>query len=404
MSTVVLLGTMDTKGLEYDYVRRRIHEAGCDTMLVDAGILGQSPVPVDVSRDDVARAAGVEIAGLIAGNDRGAAVEAMARGATVIVGRLFADGGLHGIVGLGGSGGTTLVTQAMRALPFGVPKMMVSTVASGDTRQYVGAADIAMLHSVVDIAGINRLSARILSNAGAAIAGMARAYANFSEPLDTRPLIATTMFGVTTPCVTVARQRLEELGYEVLVFHAVGTGGQSMEALASGGALDGVLDITTTELADELVGGVFSAGPGRLDAVGAHGVPQVVSLGALDMVNFGSIESVPTRFRGRTLYQHNPTVTLMRTTAEECAQLGRIIAEKLNRATGPVALYIPLRGVSMIATEGNVFYDPAADQALIASLKEHLRGNVEMHELDLDINDARFARAMADRLDRYVRA
>jgi len=404
MSTVVLLGTMDTKGLEYDYVRQRIHEAGCDTVLVDAGILGQSPVPVDVSRDDVARAAGVEIAELVAGNDRGAAVEAMARGATVIVGRLFAEGNLQGIVGLGGSGGTALVTQAMRALPFGVPKVMVSTVASGDTRPYVGATDIAMLHSIVDIAGINRLSARILSNAGAAIAGMARSYANYSEPHDTRPLIATTMFGVTTPCVTAARQRLEELGYEVLVFHAVGTGGQSMEALASGGALDGVLDITTTELADELVGGVFSAGPDRLDAVGAHGVPQVVSLGALDMVNFGPIESVPARFRGRTLYQHNPTVTLMRTTAEECAQLGRIIAEKLNRATGPVALYIPLRGVSMIATEGNVFYDPAADQALIASLKEHLRGNVEVHELDLDINDARFARAMADRLDRYVRA
>lgn len=404
MSTVVLLGTMDTKGLEYDYVRQRIHEAGFDTVLVDAGILGQSPVPVDVSRDDVARAAGVEIAELVAGNDRSAAVEAMARGATVIVGRLFAEGNLQGIVGLGGSGGTALVTQAMRALPFGVPKVMVSTVASGDTRPYVGATDIAMLHSIVDIAGINRLSARILSNAGAAIAGMARSYANYSEPHDTRPLIATTMFGVTTPCVTAARQRLEELGYKVLVFHAVGTGGQSMEALASGGALDGVLDITTTELADELVGGVFSAGPDRLDAVGAHGVPQVVSLGALDMVNFGPIESVPAQFRGRTLYQHNPTVTLMRTTTEECAQLGRIIAEKLNRATGPVALYIPLRGVSMIATEGNVFYDPAADQALIASLKEHLRGNVEVHELDLDINDARFARAMADRLDRYIRA
>lgn len=404
MSTVVLLGTMDTKGVEYDYLRQRVRAAGCDAMLVDAGILGQSPVPVDVSRDEVARAAGVTIAELVAGNDRGAAVEAMARGATVIVGRLFAEGNLQGIVGLGGSGGTALVTQAMRALPFGVPKVMVSTVASGDTRPYVGATDIAMLHSIVDIAGINRLSARILSNAGAAIAGMARSHANFSEPHDTRPLIATTMFGVTTPCVTAARQRLEELGYEVLVFHAVGTGGQSMEALASGGALDGVLDITTTELADELVGGVFSAGPDRLDAVGAHGVPQVVSLGALDMVNFGPIESVPARFRGRTLYHHNPTVTLMRTTAEECAQLGRIIAEKLNRATGPVALYIPLRGISMIATEGNVFYDPAADQALIASLKEHLRGNVEVHELDLDINDARFARAMADRLDRYIRA
>jgi uncharacterized protein (UPF0261 family) len=210
------------------------------------------------------------------------------------------------------------------------------------------------------------------------------------------------MFGVTTPCVTAARQHLEGLGYEVLVFHAVGTGGRSMEALATGGFLDGVLDATTTELADELVGGIFSAGPERLEAAGSCGIPQVVSLGALDMVNFGPVETVPTRFKGRTLYRHNPMVTLMRTTPEECAELGRTIARKLNAATGPVALYIPRRGVSAIATEGNVFHDPQADDALIASLKDEIGPRVEVRELDTDINDAGFARAMADHLDRFI--
>ncbi len=295
------------------------------------------------------------------------------------------------------------VTQAMRALPIGVPKLMVSTLASGDTRPYVGAVDVTMMYSVVDIAGINRISERILTNAAAAIAGMARAYVDFQPSSDTKPLIGATMFGVTTPSVTEARRYLEERGYEVLVFHATGTGGQSMEALVNGGFLAGVLDITTTELADELVGGVLSAGPHRLEAAGNHGIPQVVSLGALDMVNFGPIDTVPEKFKHRKLYKHNPTVTLMRTTAEECAELGRIIARKLNSARGPVTLFIPLRGISMLATEGNAFYDPVADQALIDNLKAELGANVEVRELDMDINDSRFAQAMAKRMDDYVR-
>jgi uncharacterized protein (UPF0261 family) len=290
----------------------------------------------------------------------------------------------------------------MRVLPVGVPKLIVSTLASGDTRPYVGAADVTMTYSVVDISGLNRISERILSNAAGAIAGMAKMGVAQSD--GGRPLIGATMFGVTTPAVTRARERLEELGYEVLVFHATGTGGQSMEALVRGGFLAGVLDLTTTELADDLVGGVLSAGADRLEAAGELGLPQVVSVGALDMVNFGPRESVPEQFEGRNLYVHNATVTLMRTTPEECAELGRRIARKLSAATGPTALFVPLKGVSMIATEGGPFYDRDADEALFAALREGLGENVELHELDLDVNDPAFADAMADRLHELVSA
>ena len=404
MATVVLLGTLDTKGIEYGYLRRQVQSFGCEVILVDAGSKGTPLVQPDISHEAVAKAVGADVAQLASAGDRGAAVETMARGATAIVLDVFAQGRLHGILGLGGSGGSSLVTQAMRALPIGVPKLMVSTLASGDTRPYVGAVDVTMMYSVVDIAGINRISERILTNAAAAIAGMAQAYATFQPASATKPLIGATMFGVTTPCVTEARKYLEDRGYEVLVFHATGTGGRSMETLVKGGFIAGVLDSTTTELADELVGGVLSAGPDRLEAAGNLGIPQVVSLGALDMVNFGPIDTVPEKFRQRRLYQHNPTVTLMRTTPEECAELGPIIARKLNAAKGPVALFIPLRGVSMIATQGGAFYDPDADRALIDNLKAGLQSNVEVHELDMDINDPLFAQAMASRLDEYIQA
>ena len=402
MATVVLPGTLDTKGVEYKYLQAYVQSKGCDVILVDAGIKGTPQTQPDITRDEVARAAGAEIEQLVAVGDRGAAIETMARGVARIVQDLFTQGRLHGILGLGGTGGSSLVTHAMRTLPVGVPKLMVSTVASGDTRPYVGASDVTMMYSIVDIAGINRISERILSNAASAIAGMAEDYAQAQPSVSAKPLIGATMFGVTTPSVNVARQYLEERGYEVLVFHATGTGGQSMEALVDGNFLAGVLDITTTELADDLVGGVFSAGPQRLEAAGLHGIPQVVSLGALDMVNFGPMESVPEKFRQRRLYKHNPTVTLMRTTPEECAELGRRVARKLNMARGPVALFIPLRGVSMIATEGGAFYDAEADQRLIENLKAGLQSHVELHELDLDINDPRFAQAMADRLHELI--
>jgi uncharacterized protein (UPF0261 family) len=390
MATVVLLGTLDTKGAEYAFLRERLLEHGVDVLLVDAGVNEPSIAP-DIPRTELA--SGVEF------GDRGAAVTAMAEGAERVVSQLHAEGRLDGILALGGSGGSSIATRAMRALPVGVPKLMVSTVASGDTRPYVGAVDVTMMYSVVDIAGVNRVSARIMANAAGAIAGMVGAVV---PRLADKPLIGASMFGVTTPCATRARERLEELGYEVLVFHATGAGGQSLEALVRGGFLTGVLDTTATELADELVGGVLSAGPDRLEAAGVAGVPQVVSLGALDMVNFGPRETVPPQFEGRNLYVHNPTVTLMRTTPDECAELGRIIGRKLSAATGPTVLFVPLKGVSMIDVEGQPFHDADADAALFAGLRETLGDSVEVHELDTDINDPEFAVAMANRLHELI--
>jgi uncharacterized protein (UPF0261 family) len=401
VATVVLLGTLDTKGREYDYLRDRLREQGVDVVLVDAGVFAPL-AEADVSQQEVAAAARADVEALREAGDRGAAVEAMARGAAEVVRRLHQEGRLDGVLAVGGSGNSSIAAAAMRVLPVGVPKLIVSTLASGDTRPYVGASDVSMTYSVVDISGLNRISERILSNAAGAIAGMAKV--SVPESKGARPLIGATMFGVTTPAVTRARERLEELGYEVLVFHATGTGGQSMEALARGGFLAGVLDLTTTELADELVGGVLSAGPDRLETAGELGLPQVVSLGALDMVNFGPRETLPPRFESRNIYVHNPTVTLMRTTPEECAELGRQIARKLSAAKGPTALFVPLKGVSMIATEGQPFHDPAADEALFAALREGLADSVELHELDLDVNDPAFADAMANRLHELISA
>jgi uncharacterized protein (UPF0261 family) len=401
LPTVALVGTLDTKGHEYAFLRDRLHEAGVDVLVIDAGIHHPVGLEPDIARADVALAGGADVAELAAAGDRGAAVTAMAAGAEALVRRLYAEGRFDGILALGGSGGSSISAPAMRALPVGVPKLLVSTVASGDTRPYVGAVDVTMMYSVVDISGVNSISARIMANAAGAIAGMVQAKV---PTLEGKPLVAATMFGVTTPCVTVARERLEEHGYEVLVFHATGAGGQSMEALVKDGFLAGVLDATTTELADELVGGVLSAGPDRLEAAGATGVPQVVSLGALDMVNFGPRESVPERFDDRNLYVHNPTVTLMRTTPEECGELGRTIGRKLSEANGPTVLFIPNGGVSMIASPGQPFHDAAADQALVAGLRETLDDSVEVHERDEDINDPAFARAMADRLHELIQA
>jgi uncharacterized protein (UPF0261 family) len=395
MPTVVLLGTLDTKGREYAFLRDRLLEQGVDVLVVDAGVNDPVGLEPDVPNTELAS----DVAALAAAGDRGAAVTAMGEGAARVVKRLHAEGRLDGILALGGSGGSSIAAAAMRELPVGVPKLIVSTVGSGDTRPYVGASDVSMTYSVVDIAGVNSVSARIMANAAGAIAGMARATV---PQLEAKPLIGASMFGVTTPCVTRARERLEELGYEVLVFHATGTGGQSMEALARGGFLAGILDVTTTELADDLVGGVLSAGPERLEAAGALGLPQVVSLGALDMVNFGPRETVPERFAGRNLYVHNPTVTLLRTSPDECRELGRRIGTKLSAARGPTALFVPLKGVSMIAVEGQPFHDAEADAALLEGLHETLGPLVERHDVDSDVNDESFAVALADRLHELI--
>jgi uncharacterized protein (UPF0261 family) len=406
MATVVLLGTLDTKGAEYAFLRERVLAAGCDVLVVDAGVLGDAdasgPCPVDITADEVARAAGEDRQSLVRRHDRGAAVAAMARGAAMVIGQLHEAGRLDAVLGMGGSGGTTIIAAAMQALPVGVPKLIVSTMASGDTRAYIGTTDIALLYSVIDIAGINVLAERILANAAAAVAGMARAAAGFRSALPRRPLVAATMFGVTTPCVTVAREWLEAHGYEVLVFHATGTGGRAMEGLIRSGFLAGVLDVTTTELADELVGGVLSAGPDRLEAAGTQGLPQVVSVGALDMCNFGPPETMPAAFAGRRIARHNPTVTLLRTTPDECAELGRTMARKLNAATGPVSVFLPLRGISAIDAPGEAFHDPAADAALFGALREGLRPPVDLVEVDAHINDPGFATAMAARLHGYL--
>jgi uncharacterized protein (UPF0261 family) len=398
--TVVLVGTLDTKGVEYAFVRDRLRDAGVETIMVDAGIVGPPLAEPDVSREQVAAAAGHDVAALRAAGDRGAAVIAMAEGATEVVRRLHAEGRCDGVLAVGGSGGTSIAAQAMRLLPVGVPKLIVSTIAASDTRPIIGESDMMLAASVVDIAGVNALSGRILANAAAAMAGMVQAPA--VELGEERPLVAASQFGVTTPCITTAREELEARGYEVLTFHMTGTGGRSMEHLMEAGYVRGVLDVTTTELCDELVGGVFSAGPERLTTAGRLGIPQVVSLGALDMVNFGPRESVPERFDDRNLYVHNAQVTLMRTTPQECALLGREIGDKLSRATGPTALFLPLRGVSMIAVEGGPFHDPAADEALFSAVRETAGPNVELIELELDVNDPAFAKAMVDKLDAYL--
>ena len=399
--TVVLVGTLDTKGKEYAHLRDRIRECGADVLLVDAGILDEPLTEPDVTRQEVAAAAGADVQALADARDRATAIETMGRGAAEVVRRLRAEGRLDAIGALGGSGGTALATNAMRALPVGVPKLMVSTVASGDTSPYVGSVDVTMMYSVVDVAGINRISARIMANAAGALAGMATG--TESAAGEEKPLIVASMWGVTTPCVTTARERLEELGYDVLVFHQTGTGGRSMEELIATGLVDGVLDVTTTELADELTGGLWPAGPERLEVAGRLGIPQVVSLGALDVIVIGPPEPLPERFGGRPIYLHNEVLAATRTTSEECRELAAVIARKLNAATGPTVLFVPLRGLSLLTTDGQLLHDPEADEALFSALRDLVdRSKVELHEVDADINDPGLALAMAERLHELV--
>ncbi|GIW78753.1 MAG: hypothetical protein KatS3mg105_0560 [Gemmatales bacterium] len=401
---VLLIGTLDTKGQEVDFVRDRLREAGVETIVLDAGVLGAPSIQADIAREEVFRAAGSELERIREAKDRGQAVEKAAEGARRIALDLLAQGKIDGIIGLGGSAGTTIATAAMRALPFGLPKLMVSTLASGQVRQYVGVRDIMMLHSVVDISGLNRISRTVLWNAALAMAGMVKKTAACPENTGypAKRMLAATMFGVTTPCVETARQALEASGFEVLVFHATGTGGMTMESFILDGLIEGVLDVTTTELADELVGGILSAGPDRLTAAAITGIPQVISLGALDMVNFGPPETVPEKFRHRRFYQHNPTVTLMRTTPEENDRLGKEIAQKASAAKGPTAVFVPLRGLSAIDAEGQPFWDPEADAALFQSLRNWISPRVELIELDLHINDPAFSAALANKLLTYM--
>lgn len=393
---VYVVATLDTKGTEAALVRDLLVTQGVPTKLVDTGCLGTPQVPADITREQVFEAAGTSLATMLAQGDRGEAVSRAAQGAARLIERFHTQGQVAGVIGLGGGAGTTIGTTAMRALPVGVPKLMLSTMASGQVRSYVAGRDIMMLYSVVDILGINRISRLVLSNAAHAMAGMvkcARPRAAGPE----RPIVAATMFGVTTPCVERAREVLEAAGYEVLVFHATGVGGETMEGLIRDGLIAGVLDITTTELADELVGGMLSAGAQRLTAAGAMGVPQVVSVGATDMVNFYEPKSVPAPFQQRKLYRHNPNVTLMRTTAEENARIGADIGRKLAQATGPRAILLPRQGVSALDRCGQPFDDPPAREALFAAIRAAAAG-VEILELDCHLNDRVFAETAATKL------
>jgi uncharacterized protein (UPF0261 family) len=395
---VFLLATLDTKGAEAALVRDSLRKSRVSVRVVDVSCQGEPAFDAEVTREQVFAAAGVSLKECA---DRGVAVSAAAAGATRLVSEAYERREVAGVLAIGGSAGTTIGTAAMRALPMGVPKLMVSTLASGQVRPYVGDKDIVMFNSVVDFAGVNRLSRLVLQNAAAAMIGMVthppeRSHAD-------KPLIAATMFGVTTPCVSQAKEVLEAAGYEVFVFHATGSGGQAMESLIRDGLIAGVLDITTTELADELVGGVLSAGPTRLTAAAQHGVPQVVSVGALDMINFGPRETVPAKFASRKFHVHNATVTLMRTTEDENAALGAEVCRKLVDARGPTTIMLPLEGVSAIDRTGQPFDDPAARNALFDAIRRH-HADVELIELPHHINDPDFAIAAAQQLLKLIEA
>ena len=396
MPSVFLFATLDTKGREADFIRDLLRSWDVPVTLVDVGALGTPAVAADVPRERIFELAETTLDAVQQRADRGEAVTRAAAGAARLAREAHARGEVSGVLGLGGSAGTTIATAAMRALPLGVPKVMVSTLASGTVRQFVGDKDIFMLNAVVDILGINRISREVLSEAARAMAGLVT-YPRPQAQAEDKPLVAATMFGVTTACVERARETLERAGCEVLVFHATGNGGQAMESLIREGVIAGVLDVTTTELADEHVGGFLSAGPDRLTAAGQMGIPQVVSTGALDMANFYAPETVPVRFRDRIFYRHNANVTLMRTTAEENARIGASIAEKLSVAKGPAAVLLPGRGVSAIDREGQPFDDPAARRALHDAIRGGARG-FEVIEMDRHINDPEFADAAAGKL------
>ena len=403
MATIAILGTLDTKGEEHAFVADLVRRRGHRTLVIDVGTLGEPHLPPDIARTEIARAAGVDLAQLTERRDRGDAVAAMSRGAPIVLSRLQAEGRIDGVISLGGGGGTAIATAAMRALPIGFPKLMVSTLASGNTAPYVGVKDIVMFPSIVDVAGLNRISRTILTRAAGAICGMVETTPPKS-PAGEKPIIVASMFGNTTGCVQHAKKILEAEGFEVLVFHATGVGGRTMESLIEAGMVDGVLDITTTEWADELVGGFLGAGPHRLEAAAKTGTPAVVTPGCLDMVNFYAPDSVPERFRGRRFYQHNPQVTLMRTNTGENAELGRIIAQKLNASQGPVSVLIPRKAISVISAPGQSFHDPEADTALFDAIKRHIRADIQVIEMDAEINELAFAERCASTLLQHIRS
>jgi len=399
--TVAIIGALDTKGPEFAFLKNEIEKRGCRALMINVGVLGEPAFPPDVSAAEVAQAGGVPLNELVARHDRGEAMQVMNTGIAVILKRLYSEGKFDGVISMGGGGGTGMAASGMRALPVGVPKLLVSTVASGDTSQYVGTSDLVLFPAVVDVAGLNRISRTIFTNAAGAICGMVT-----GEPApigDAKPLIAATMFGNTTRAVDHARKILEDAGYEVLVFHATGTGGRTMEMLIDSGYFAGVLDMTTTEWADEVCGGVLSAGSTRLEAAAKHGVPQVVTPACIDMCNFWAPETILAHYKDRLFYRWNPNVTLMRTDIPENARMGQIFAEKLNAATGPVTVLIPMGGFSEVDFPGQPFWWPEANQAFVDSLKKHLRADIPVEISELDVNHPDFSGRVAAKLLEFLK-
>ena len=394
--TVVIVGALDTKGQEFKFIKDLIEAQGLQTLTVDFGILGEPFFSPEIGRDEVATAGGGDLAMLRTGGHKDEGMKTMADGLAVVVRRLYDNGKLDGIISMGGSGGTSIATGAMRTLPVGVPKVMVSTVGGGDVSAYTGSKDICFIPSIVDVAGFNRISRAIYTNAAGAIAGMAK----IEQPKAAaeKPLITASMFGNTTTCVDRARGVLEAKGYEVLVFHATGVGGRTMESLIADGYSDASLDITTTELADYVCGGVFSAGPDRMMAAARAGIPTVLVPGCVDMCNFGGVDTIPEKYHGRNLYKWNPNVTLMRTDVAENKVMGEMIAQAANESKGPVVVLLPLRGVSMLDSLGNPYWDPEADQACYDAIKKNLKPGIRVVEMDYNINDPEFADKAAELL------
>jgi uncharacterized protein (UPF0261 family) len=398
---ILIIATLDTKGPETSYLKDLIETKGYRVLVMDTGILDPPLFKPDLSRDEVARAAGIQIVELIRNKDKGRAIQAMAEGSKKMVQQLYREGGISGVIGLGGAQGTEIGTSAMRVLPIGFPKLMVSTVASGYAQfgTYVGTKDLLMMHSVVDILGLNVFSRMILSNAAGAMTGMAERETKIDKPEKSQ--IGMTIYGTTTPGCMVAKAYLEMKGFEVVAFHPNGTGGRAMEEMVEEGILNGVLDMTTHELTDELVGGLHRAGPNRLEAAGRKGIPQVVVPGSIDFIVTGPISSLQPEYRNRKYIAHNPNITLVRTSFDEMKTIGKIMASKLNGARGPTIVMIPLRGFSYPNRRGEALYDEEGNQAFIKTLKRNLKG-VKLIEIDAHINDPEFGNEAAQIMEELL--